>query len=1095
MTRCGACHSHNRIDRKFCSNCGLPLARNCPACRAVNLGDERFCGECGAALRLPPDRTMAASSSAGRERKHITVLFADVAGSMDLQEQLDAEVWAQIMGRFASILAEGVRRYGGTVDKFTGDGIMALFGAPLAQEDHARRACHAAWRLMTLLGDYSAELRIQQRVELHVRLGLNSGEVVIGRIGDDVALDGTALGYTVGLAQRMECIAEPDTAYLTEHTRRLVDGWFRTEDLGTVRLKGASDPIRVFELGPPVPASTRHAVAAASLVGRARELAALEAALDMALAGRAQVVGVVGEAGVGKSRLCDEFAGEVTRRGITVRRASGVSHGQEVPLLPILAFQREYFGITDADDPPSAREKISKRLLALDPTLDEALPLIFDFLEVPDPERPVGRMAPEVRMRRIVETVRQITARRSDREALVLIFEDLHWFDAQSATFLQRLIESYPGSRTLVVTNFRPEFTAAWMRHRYFRQLPLAPLPEDAASELLKALLGDDRSLALVISTVLERTGGNPFFIEEVIRSLVEDGTLAGDRGAYRLVKPLDDIHVPPSVRSVLASRIDQLPIEDKAVLQTAAVIGRTWTVPLLARVSAAGRRPLRQSLRQLCAAELLQEAGNETYRFWHPLTQEVAYQTLLAARRAELHAAVAAALESSEAGNIDEIAPVLAWHWQQAGRPLEAARWSVRAGEWALRTDLDAAEMRWRAAISLLDGATETTEGLAIGVRARMRLVQFGARRGIEAGEADRLYAQGIELAERLGDQRLVIMTTLLHGSVALFAGEHRPARARYQEAIRLADATSDRELKATVRAGLCVGLGYIGPLQDWLTLLDEVIEACAGDPDVGTGLIGYGLLAVALARRSECLGFMGRLDEAADLADEALVIARRRRDPEVLTWALTAHAWLATLRGDAHDVRPLAEEALGIAEETGNVTTVARALVALALAESMVGEAGRAAAASDRALAEARRNRSARLEHASAAACLARSHVAMGNVSAAIASADEAVDTAQRQGARVIEPFALLARVQARRLDEARADACLADLADAQRLMEAVGARVYEPFILEEQFRVRQDEEDARRAVRLYEELGADGHARRLRTEFGSVIRGDRR
>jgi class 3 adenylate cyclase len=445
------------------------------------------------------------------ERKQLTVLFADVQGSLELQEDLDVEAWARIVDRFVIILADGVRRFGGTVDKFTGDGIMALFGAPLAQEDHARRACHAAWHMARAIRTYAEELRRSEGVDLHVRVGLNSGEVVVGRVGEDLRIDPTALGHTVGLAQRMEALAVPGSAYLTQHTARLVEGWFRLRDLGPMTVKGAREPLGVYVLEGPAPPRSKGGRATSRLVGRASEMARLEEALTRAAEGHAQVVGVVGEAGVGKSRLCDEFARSVLARGITVRRAAGVSHGRRVPLLPVLALLRDYFGITDADSPSQARERIRDLLVGLGPDLSDDLPLLFDFVEVPDPQRP-AQLGAEARIRRVFEVLRRVTARRSERELLVLVIEDLHWFDPQSEAFLERLIESYPGSRTLVVTNFRPDFSAAWMRHSYYQQISLAPLSPDAVADMLRDLLGGDASSAPLPAYLVERTGGNPFF-------------------------------------------------------------------------------------------------------------------------------------------------------------------------------------------------------------------------------------------------------------------------------------------------------------------------------------------------------------------------------------------------------------------------------------------------------------------------------------------------------------------------------------------------------------------------------------------------------
>ena len=547
---------------------------------------------------------------------------------MELQETLDPEAWAEIMARFVQILAEGVRRFGGTVDKFTGDGIMALFGAPLAQEDHARRACHAAWHLIKAIAEYAEGLRKEQGLELHVRLGLNSGEVVVGRVGDDVTLDATALGHTVGLAQRMEARAEPGRAYLTEHTARLVQGWFRLEDLGPMAVKGAREPLRVYALAGSAPSpptlQAARALGVAPLVGREREIPVLEDALAMALDGHAQVVGVVGEAGVGKSRLCDEFARACAARGVTVRRTSGLAHAQGLPFLPVLELLRDSFGITEADSPQLARDRIARALMSLDPALEDALPLLFDFLEVPDPARPPPRMTGEVRMRRTLEILRRVTQRRSQREPLVLLLEDLHWFDTHSEAFLAELIPSYPGTRTLVLANFRPEFSASWMRHSYYRQISLQPLPPEAVKVLLGALVGPDPSLTPLREHVTERTGGNPFFIEEVVRGLVEDGSLAGDPGAYRLTRALAKVRVPATVQAVLAARIDRLPERDKRVLQTASVIGRTFPEAVLKAVQMASGEEPTPALRALCAAEFLQEeAGNPQpgYRFWHPLT------------------------------------------------------------------------------------------------------------------------------------------------------------------------------------------------------------------------------------------------------------------------------------------------------------------------------------------------------------------------------------------------------------------------------------------------------------------------------------------
>ena len=1088
---CASCGVDNRAGRKFCGRCGVALAIACPACGTANEQDELFCGECGNALSATaPAAPSPEPVPTSAEKKQITVLFADVAGSMDLQERLDAEVWAEIMGRFVSILAEGVRKFGGTVDKFTGDGIMALFGAPVAQEDHARRACHAAWGLTKAIGDYSKELQREEGVELQVRLGLNSGEVVVGRVGDDMTLDPTALGHTVGLAQRMEAMAEPGTAYLTEYTARLVDGWFRLQGLDARPVKGVSAPLQVFALGSPVSSSVRRTVGASRLVGRVRELAVLEDALDMACEGQFQVVGVVGEAGVGKSRLCDEFARSVEERGITVRRAVGVSHGKEVPLLPMLAFQREYFGIGDGDDPPAARRKVTDRLLDLDPGLEDTLPLMFDFLEVPDPERPVPAMAPEVRMRRLFDAVRRITARRSERETLVLVFEDLHWFDPQSEAFLERLIESYPGSRTLVVTNFRPEFSARWMRHSYCRQLPLAPLAEQAISELLGGLLGVDLSMAPLVSFVLERTGGNPFFVEEVVRGLIEDGTLAGARGDYRLTRALHEIRVPPSVQAVLAARIDRLPIEQKAVLETASVIGRTFDGVVLNLVTAMPADGLDDALSALCGAELLQEAGDDpsrAYRFWHPLTQEVAYESLVGQRRRRLHAAVAEALTTMESDRLDEIAAVVAWHWERAARPLEAAGWSLRAGNWAIRNDLSEAVRRWQAAIHLLEPVEPTPESIQLGIQTRIRLLRFGARRGMTADEAGRLELEGRDLAERLGDPRLAVMMAVACGTARCMSGDLSGGRALYREAIVRSRETDDADLTAACFCAAAGAYPWAGPLAEGLGLTTELLDFLADDPGVGSALIGFDLLGLALALRGWIQSRSGNLLEAVRTVERTIAVAGSRSEsPEALGFALVLSPWLNWLTGEAEDTVARAAEAVRLGEETNNFFLLACALEGLALAAMAAARPVEAIAACDRALTECRAARGGLQFEGELLAVLACARLSAGDPAGAERAAAEAVAVARQRGAEVVECHALLTRAQTLRAAGAANDVVRADLVSALDLVRETGARSYEPFIREELARLDDDEKEMEEALRLYRQIGATGHVRRLEAFF---------
>jgi class 3 adenylate cyclase/tetratricopeptide (TPR) repeat protein len=1057
---CSACGFGNRDGARFCTGCGSPLPTTCPGCgNPADVGD-RFCARCGQSLGLEPSAgrpdlveppaAPQTPPALRRERKQVTVLFADVKGSMDLAEGLDPEDWAAVMNRFFQILSEGVGRFGGTVDKFTGDGIMALFGAPTSQEDHARRACLAALHLTETITAYADGLRDSKRVDLHARLGLNSGEVVLGGVGDEGRMDYTALGHTVGLAQRMEALAEPDQVLLTEHTARLVANYFVLRDLGLMDVKGASEPVGVFALE----RSRRRAGAgsSAALVGRAEELGALEAALARAQEGQAQVVGVVGEAGVGKSRLCDEFARSATSRGITVRRAAGVSHAREVPLLPVLEFFRDYFGITDVDSRADAQEKITARVVALDPALENAMPLLFDFLEVPDPERPPPALAPDARMRRIFDVLRRATQRRSEQETLILLFEDLHWFDPQSLAFVERLIPSFPGTRTLVLTNFRPEFSPPWAGHSYYRQLPIDPLGADAVGRLLDGLLGRDASLAPLSNLVSDQTGGNPFFVEEVIRSLVEEGALAGEPGAYRLMRPVDTLGVPPTVQATLAARIDRLAEADKDALQNAAVIGRNFTEPVVRMVSGLADEDLAAALGRLCLAEFLQEVALdpvEEYRFWHALTRDVAYGGLLRERRSALHAAAARAIIATEPDRLDERAALLASHFERAGDSPEAARWNDRAAGFALRSDVAEALRRWRATLVHLASAPDTDEALRLGILARNRLIRYGARTGMSLDEAGRLYADSRAAAERLHDPAQLAMVTFAYGSTAFWRGAVRDGLDLYLEAARLADQTDDADAQAGYWTPPAVMYSWVGPVSEGLRAAERAAALCGGNADVGVGVLGFSPLSTLGVAFAELLSLDGRVEEARLALDQGLATARERAEAEWIAWTLSSYSRLARTPDEFEASLERAHEAVAVAEDSGNTSAHVLALEGVGCAEVGLGRFSEAAVTLEQALAEARRHQIALFEEARLLAYLARAHLGRGDGDLARRTASEAVEVARRQGARLVECLALLTRARILKFTGAVTDDVEADLLAALTLARETGATAYEAEI----------------------------------------------
>jgi class 3 adenylate cyclase/tetratricopeptide (TPR) repeat protein len=1122
VMRCPECSYENLEGARFCGQCASTLtgAVECPSCGFVNPVAQKFCNACASSLIEPgrapepardgvtPDapappehlaqKIRAARGSLEGEHKQVTVLFADVMGSMDLAGSVDAERWQRIMDRFFALLCEGVHRFEGTVNKFTGDGIMALFGAPIAHEDHARRACYAALSLADGLAAYAAELRREEGLNFLVRMGLNSGEVVVGTIGDDLRLDYTAIGHTVGLAQRMEALAEPGRAYLTQHTAQLVSGYFQLEDLGPFELKGVREPVYAFALAGVGAMRTRLDVSAARgfsrFVGRRDELATLEAALAGALERNGQVVGVVGEPGLGKSRLCYELAERARAQGIAVYEGHGVAHGKRIPMLPILELLRHSIGLTEQDSDQGAREKIAGRLLLLDEGFKDDLPLIFDFLGVPDPERPAPRIDPEARQRQLFAVGKRLIQTRSRREPAIYLLEDLHWFDDASEAFLANSVEAVGGTRTLLLANFRPEFHAAWMQKSYYQQLPLLPLGSEAIDELLEDLLGTDPSLEELAARIRERTGGNPFFIEEVVQALLESGDLAGERGVYQLVGRVDEIALPPTVQAVLAARIDRLEERDKQVLQAAAVIGRDFAEPVLRLVSNVPEGELPAAIAALTAAEFIYEQTlypEAEHTFKHPLTQEVAYASQLSERRAQAHAAVARAVVKLYPDKLDERAALVAHHFEQAGDPLEAARWSRRAAEWAGPVHPADAMRHWRKVSELVRGLPESSETIELGVTACVHILQFAWRVGISEEEARQVFETGKELADRTGDIRVAARLVSAYSTAVGNIGNLEESLRQLDEAGKMADRIEDPEL----RVGLKMRSYWdwlAGDLQLALKHAEALIESSRDDVMLGRSLLGFSPhIWNVMFRGAILLPLMGRIDEGIAELERALRLAREHEEVEITGWARGSYSWIAWLTLDGETGVRRAREGLEAAERIGSSFSRVIAYTALARSAVAVADWEQAAMAASAALKIARDTGAGLTTEGAVLSLLAEAQIGRGELDLARCTAEEAVVAARRRRTRSAELFSHLALAQAllRADGAASASAIAASLTRALALVEETGAAALEPFVrveLAELARLSDDREGRTRelheAERLFAVIGAPRRATEL-------------
>ena len=958
------------------------------------------------------------------ERKQVTVLFADVKGSMDLAEQQDPEEWRKIMQRFFSILAQAVERFEGTVDKFTGDGIMAVFGAPVAHEDHARRACYAALQMLDDVGEYAGELRRSQGLNFSTRIGINSGEVVAGAIGAGGEGEYTAIGHTVGLAQRMEALAEPGTAYLTEQAAALAAGFLELKDLGEFEIKGASKPVQVFELAGVGAARSRLDLSRergfSRFVGREAEMATLEGALEHAAAGEGAVVGIVAEPGVGKSRLTYEFAERCREQGIEVFEAQAQSHGRSIPFMPVLQMLRAYFGISDADADRIVREKIAGRALLLDPDFAEELPLVFDFLGVPDPDRPLTQMSPEARARALGQVVCRLINAPARRHTVVLVVEDLHWMDEGSNTMLDEMINSVAGTNTLGVVNFRPEYSLDWGGSPIYRRIALEPLAPAHTRELLRDIAGDDPSLDGLEEPIHERTSGNPFFVEEIVRELVEAGHFEGERGEYRLVRPVEEAGVPATVQAVLSARIDRLDPAAKQLLQVTSVVGKEVGARALGLTAGLSEEELNPALCELVDGGFLYEAElypERVLAFRHPLTREVAYGTQLGERRAATHAATARALIELEPDRLDELSALVSHHFEAGEEPLEAARWAARAAYWVGNSQPLQSLRLWHRVMELVADLDESEETAALAVSSRLLQLQYAWRLGMDKAEEAQLVAEAEEIATRTGDLHSLAMLRLATAARPGMRHEAKTWLEAVEETNRLADESGDIHLRVAMRAACSYAFLCTGDFDGFAREMDRVLELTGGDRSIGAGIvigspIAWATMGKGLAERER-----GRLGEAEALFEDGLRIAIEDGDPETVSWTRSNLSLMLAMRDEV-------EAAIGVArrncEETERLGDVFSRSLALAnLGACQLAAEDPAAALESLEIAESiyreAMGNGGEME-AWRAGLRAQALAGVGRTDEAISLATEASEIARERGMLWSLPLAILALARAR-------------------------------------------------------------------------------
>ena len=996
------------------------LALSCAGCQADNPPGSRFCNACGAALQsaVPATTTVPASTPTHlaarilksrnqmeRERKQVTVLFADVKGSMEHLADRDAEEARELLDAVLERMMEAVHRYDGVVNQVMGDGIMALFGAPLACEDHGVRACFAALRMQEQLQRFAEEVRRTHAIPLQIRVGVNSGEVVVRSVRNDLSMDYTAVGQTTHLAARLEQMAVPGSVLISASTLRLASRSIAVKELGPTRIKGLEAPVLVYQLlrGTPLRSIARVAAVRRSgrLVGRTGELAHLRQLLEQAHEHGGRAVGVVGEAGVGKSRLAYEFINSQTCR---VMGSCALSYDNVSSWAPLIDVLHSYFALDAGQRPDEVADMVRAKMRGLDASLEGDIAPVLSLLDALPSDDPFRNIDARDRKQRLLGALTRLILRASQQDPLLLVFENLQWLDQETRAFLEALVPQVQGGRLLLLMNYRPDFKHDWHQLDVFTELPLEALSAPAARELLDALLGHDRSFAGVHDMLIERSNGNPFLLEEIVNTLVETNAIVGEEGARRLVAKADVLDVPPTVQAVIAARIDRLSVEERSLLQQASVLGTDVPLALLEAVLIMPESDLRGSLRSLQTFGFIDETNmfpDLEYRFRHSVTRDVAYSGLLKEQRRALHTRAVAAIEALYANSVSSRLDDLAVHairgevWdkavhyyrlvglraQQRGANAEA----VHCFEEALR------------ALAQLPSSRAMLE-IEIDLRSALRpaLLQLGRLAEILA------VSRRVEsLALELGDQKRLAQAYSSLTNYHYLKGETAAAIEYGARCIEIAKSCGDTALEATARQYIGQGHHARGEYLLAEGELKRNVARSDGSANMTAYVSSCAWLAFSLAER-------GQFEDAADYAHRAEDTARATGVAYNQMIALTFTGLVSLRRGrPGRAVLPL-QRAYEICAKRGLTVwePVATSLLGLTLVRLANEQDGLRLLEESVAVS---RELGVRAYLAAWTANLAEGQLVAGQKERALATAEEALRLAREAGERGHEAHAL--------------------------------------------------------------------------------------
>jgi class 3 adenylate cyclase/tetratricopeptide (TPR) repeat protein len=942
--KCPKCQGENPETKRFCRKCGTKLARTCPHCGSEILPDDDFCGECGRDLRetkspiavdyskpqtytpkFLADKIVAGRQSIEGERKLVTVLFADVANYTAMSEKLDPEEVHQIMDGCFRLLMDEVHRYEGTVDKFTGDGMMALFGAPVAHEDHAQRACYSALGMQKAVTEYGEKVKKDCGFDFKMRVGLNSGPVIVGAVGSDLRMDYTAVGDTVNLASRMQSMARPGAVLVSRDIQKMSRDFFRFKPLGKVTVKGKEEAVEAYELLEATGVATRMEAAVirglTRFVGRDKEMNILTEAFDKAKSGSGQIVGLLGEAGVGKSRLLFELRQTLPEAQFTYLEGHCLHYGSTMPYLPLLDILRSYFGIKEGDREFLIKKRVEEKIAQLDNNLKAILPPLHDLLSLKVDDDSYMRLDPQRKRQRIFEAIRDLLVRESQNQPLVLAVEDIHWIDRTSEDFLKYLIDWLPSSRILFLPLYRPEYVHQWGSRSCYSQIRVDELPLKSSAELVSCILDDARVAPELRDLVLKRAAGNPLFMEEFTHALVEDGSIQMKDHEYVLARQPGDIHVPDTIQGIIAARMDRLDDNLKRIMQVASVIGRDFAFRILQTITGT-QDELKSHLLNLQGLEFIYEKSlfpELEYVFKHALTQEVAYNSLLLKRRKDIHGSIARAIEDLYPDRLEEFCEALAHHYSMSENWEKAFQYLKLSGQKAARNYSQwEAYQYFQASLTALDKLPLTLETKRVGIEVRLMMDAPMFSLGFPRGSIE-ILLEGEKLSREMGDEK-----SLANFQVIRSCGDS--AKGRSVEGLSIAEtlfkrAEEEQDVDLMVASGFeacanAVNLGQNRKLVELATKCIAILEETHREADYfGRAFNTYCAL---LGHQGVGMAFLGRFAEGQESCEKGLRFARSVDNRYSLALSELLYGEVFALKSDGERALEHLQQALKYCEET---------------------------------------------------------------------------------------------------------------------------------------------------------------------------------